>query len=83
MSETIYCGSGKKKSDTWLQITINPDKVRDHIKTFKGKRYIKLNVNIKDTPNEHGKDVSVSVDTWEPDNKLPEVKNESTDDLPF
>ena len=70
----IYCGSGKKKNDTWLQITINPDKIKDHIKEYNGSKYIKLNINLLGEPDKFGKDVQVSVDTYEPKEKS---------DLPF
>jgi len=63
----IYVGSGKKKSDTWLQITINPDKLADHVQEYEGNHFVKLNINIRDQPDRFGKDVAVSVDTWKPD----------------
>ena len=70
MSEkAIYCGSGKKQNDTWLKVTINPDKLRDHIQTFEGNKFIKLNINIKPEKDQYGKDVSITVDTWKPEKK--------------
>jgi len=91
MSDTIYCGSGKKQNDKWLKITINPDKLKDHIQTYEGNRFIKLNVNIKDEKDQYGKDVSISVDTWKPDesqsnnNVITDKPEEITpdDSLPF
>jgi len=65
----IYCGSGKKKNDTWLKVTINPDKIKEHIQEFNGNRFVKLDVNIKPEPDQYGKDVSISVDTWQPEEK--------------
>ena len=96
-SKTIYCGSGKKQTDKWLKVTINPDKLKDHIEEFKGNRFIKLNINIKDEVDDYGKDVSISVDTWKPEPKEEcnkdrvvrqakenlEQLEEDTDDLPF
>ena len=79
MQKKIYCGSGKKKSDTWLSITINPDKIQDYIKEYNGSKFIKLNINILDQPDKFGKDVQVSVDTYEPANKPKKDDN----DLPF
>lgn len=67
--ETIYCGSGKKRGDKWFTITINPEKLRGHIQEFNGNKFVKLNVNIKDEPDQFGKDVSVSIDTWQPEQK--------------
>jgi len=88
MSNTIYCGSGKKQNDTWLKITINPDKIAEHIQEYKGKHFVKLNVNIKDQPDQYGKAVSVSVDTYRPDEEKddpPPVEEEPKPDskLPF
>lgn len=62
----IYCGSGKKKSESWLQISINPEKFGQYIKEYNGTKYLKLNVNILSQPDKYGKDISVSIDTWEP-----------------
>ncbi len=65
--KTIYCGSGKKQNDTWIKASINVAKFKDHIQEFKGHKFIKLNINIKDQADEYGKDVSISVDTWKPE----------------
>lgn len=66
MADTIYCGKGKKKNDTWLQVTINPDIISQHIQEYEGKKYVKLNINIGKT-DKFGKDVQISIDTWKPD----------------
>ena len=36
---------------------------------FKGKKYVKVNINIKDEVDQFGKDVSITVDTWKPDSE--------------
>lgn len=77
MAEKIYCGSGKKKSPKWFSITINPDKIQDHIQEFNGNKFVKLNIAVLDTPNQYGKDVEVTIDTWKPQPK------EESSDLPF
>jgi hypothetical protein len=74
--KTQYCGSGKKQSDSWLKITIDPTKLNDYIQEYQGKKFVKLNINIKPQPDQFGKDVSVSIDTWQP-----EPKQEETDEL--
>lgn len=90
----IYCGSGKKKSDTWLQVTMNPKKFMDYIQEYNGTEFIKLNINIKSEPDKYGKDVEISVDTWKPEKAAPQAaysapKSSPTtssnyvDDLPF
>ena len=76
----VYCGSGKKRNDTWLSITINPDKIKDYIQEYNGSKFIKLNVNILSEPDKFGKDVQVSVDTYNPDKK---ESNQKDTDLPF
>ena len=89
MSEkAIYCGSGKKQNDSWLKVTINPDKLKEYIQTYEGNKFVKLNINIKDEPDQYGKDVSISIDNWKPKDKgytvidkAPEVPDNQ--DLPF
>lgn len=78
----IYCGSGRKQNDSWLKVTINPDKIMDYIQTYEGNKFIKLNINIKDEPDQYGKDVSISVDTWKPNKKDEEPEEEETQDEP-
>ncbi|MGL4790841.1 MAG: hypothetical protein ACRCW1_05460 [Anaerotignaceae bacterium] len=67
MEKKIYCGSGKKKSETWLQVTLNPKKFMEYIQEYNGAEFIKLNINILPEPDKYGKTVSVSVDNWKPD----------------
>lgn len=74
----IYCGSGKKRSDNWLSVSINIDKIKDYIQEYNGSKFVKLNVNVNKEPDQYGKDVSISIDTWKPENK----QNDNTD-LPF
>ena len=95
--KTIYCGGGKKQNDTWFKVTINPDKIQDYIQEYNGSKFVKLNVNIKE-PDQFGKDVSISIDTWNPnsaqnsstqnetknqDNNIDQANNTEEDDLPF
>lgn len=88
MSEVIYCGSGKKQNDGWLKATINVDKFKDHISEFKGHKFIKLNININEKADQYGKDVSISIDTWEPESAMDATASDadtsdSSDSLPF
>jgi hypothetical protein len=97
MEKKIYCGSGKKKSETWLQVTLNPEKFNEHIQEFNGNKFIKLNINVLPQPDKYGKTLSVSIDNWKPDgSKQAESKTQSYasnnqqvnskpdfDDLPF
>ena len=86
-AKKIRCGRGKKKNDGWLQVTVNPEVISQHIQEFNGKKYVKLNINIGE-PDQYGKDVSISIDTWVPNgakqNPLPQANVvEETDSLPF
>ena len=67
MEKKIYCGSGKKKSDTWFQVTLNPEKFAEHVQEFNGSKFIKLNINVLPQPDKYGKTLSVSIDNWKPD----------------
>jgi len=80
--KTIYCGSGKVMNEKWLKVTINPDKLREHIQEYNGNKFIKLNINVKDEADQYGKDVSISVDTWKPEEKQ-ESSSSNSNDLPF
>jgi len=69
MAKVNYVGSGKKQNNTWLKVTINPEKLKDFIQEYEGNKFVKLNINIKDQPDQYGKDVSISVDEWKPEVK--------------
>ena len=81
--KTIYCGSGKKMNESWLKVSINFDKIKDFVEEYKGNKFIKLNVNLKAERDEYGKDVSLSVDTWKPDENTTPKKKEAEEKLPF
>ena len=91
MSEKIYVGSGKKQNGNWLKVTVNPNKLKEHIQEFKGHEFVKLNINISDEPDQYGKDVQITVDQWKPEETLKrddvavEEKSEPVDnsDVPF
>lgn len=86
----VYCGSGKKKSDNWISASINLDKIKEHIQEYNGSKFIRVNINIKPEPDQYGKDVSISIDTWKPEAKekvtyqtAEEFDNELDGGLPF
>jgi len=87
MEKKIYCGSGKKKSDTWISATINIDKIQEHIQEYNGSKFIKVNINVKNEPDQYGKDVSISIDTWKPEESKHKSNfihdNTPLNDLPF
>lgn len=65
--EKIYCGSGKQKTDNWLTITVNPDKLMEYVQEYEGHRFVKLNINLLPELNKYKKDVEVSIDTYKKD----------------
>jgi hypothetical protein len=73
-TKTIYCGSGKTKTGKFgeffsVSICLS-DLPAEHITTANnGKKYINLNINKKQQPDQYGKDLSVQVDTWKPESK--------------
>lgn len=68
--EKIYVGSGKQVTGnygTFRSVNIClTDLPKEYINEYKGKKYIKLNINDKKEADAYGKDVSISVDTWKP-----------------
>lgn len=85
MSDKVYLGNGKKQSATWLKSSIClSDIPQEHTFEYNGKKYVKVNININDTPNQWGKDVSISLDTWQPEEtSVPTVAETGETDLPF
>lgn len=83
--KTIYIGNGKKQKDNWLKSSLCiSDIPKEHTFEFNGKTYVKVNINVKDEVDQYGKDVSITVDTWVPDNQPIEgISKEEKDDLPF
>ena len=82
--KTIYCGGGKKMVADWLKVTVHLDKAKEHFFEYKGNTYLKLNINIKDQPDQYDKDVSLSVDTYQPEEqKETKQEAEAKADLPF
>jgi hypothetical protein len=73
--QKVYCGSGKKKSENWISASINIDKIQEHIQEYNGTKFVRLNINIG-KPDQYGKDVSISVDTWKPEQKSESKKPE-------
>lgn len=66
-NEKIRLGNGKKKNPTWLKASICITDALQHAFEYDGKKYIKVDINIYDQPNQYGKDVSVFLDTYKPD----------------
>jgi hypothetical protein len=70
MSEKIRIGNGTKKSDKWLKSSIClTDIPKENTFEYNGKTYVKVDINIFDKPNKFGKDVSISIDEYKPEEK--------------
>ena len=78
--EKIRCGSGKKKNDTWLQVSVNPEIINQYVQDYNGKKYVKLNINIG-KPDKFGKDISISIDTWTPNGELKPTQPKASSDI--
>jgi hypothetical protein len=66
--KAIYIGNGVKQNESWLKSSFClTDIPKEHMFEFNGKKYIKVNINVKDEADQYGKDVSITVDTWKPD----------------
>ena len=78
MSETkIKIGNGQKKSEKWLKSSIClTDIPKELTFEYNGKNYVKVDINIFDSPNKFGKDVSISIDEWKPSGQQYNVPTE-------
>jgi hypothetical protein len=63
----IRLGNGKKKNPTWLKASICLTDALEHSFSYEGKKYIKVDINVYDEPNQYGKDVAITLDTYKPD----------------
>ena len=87
MTEKIYVGSGTSKFDG-DQVACSlclTDLPQEHMFEYSGKKYIKLIVQKKREADQFGKTHYVAVDTWKPEPKKEEGKEETKEekDLPF
>lgn len=96
--EKIYAGSGKTQSGQYgefykVSICLT-DIPKEYVTTAKnGKEYVNLVVNKKKETDQYGKDLSVTVDTWKPDQsntakpahtpKRQYITDDLEDNLPF
>ena len=65
--QKIRLGSGKKKSESWFKTSLCIDDAIEHSFEYNGKRYVKVDINVFPEPNQYGKDVQVTLDTYKPD----------------
>ena len=84
-NQKIYVGSGKiinGQYGAFRNITLKLDDLKPYIYKYNGKNLINLTVNDKRETDQFGKNVSVTINDFKPDeNKSTIVDN--SDDLPF
>lgn len=74
----IYVGSGKTVSGqygTFRNVTLKVKELKDFIYDYKGQKLVNLTINDKKEPDQFGKNVSVIINEYKPENK--------GNDLPF
>jgi hypothetical protein len=70
----IRLGNGKKKNESWLKASICISDAMQHAFEYDGKKYIKVDINVYAEPNQYGKDVAITLDTYKPEqNKSADV----------
>jgi hypothetical protein len=82
----IRLGSGKKRSASWMTSSICLTDAEAHAYEYNGKKYVNLNINVYDTPNQYGKDVAIYLNEYEKDAAVPKANAFDTapvDNLPF
>ena len=82
----VRLGNGKKRSASWLTAAICISDAEAHAYTYNGKKYVNVNVNIYDAPNEYGKDVAITLNEYKKDEAIPKANSftpEPVNDLPF
>jgi PhoPQ-activated pathogenicity-related protein len=82
----VRLGNGKKRSATWLTAAICISDAEAHAYTYNGKKYVNVNVNIYDQPNDYGKDVAITLNDYKKDEAVPkanEFEAVPSDNLPF
>lgn len=79
--DKIRIGNGQKKSEKWLKSSIClTDIPKDKTFEYNGKTYVKVDINIFDSPNRFGKDVSISIDEYKPKEQSEKPKAQPSND---
>jgi hypothetical protein len=66
----IRLGNGKKRSGSWLTAAICLSDAEAHAYTYNGKKYVNVNINIYDQPNDYGKDVAITLNDYKKEENL-------------
>jgi hypothetical protein len=68
-NKKVRLGSGKKRKDSWLTASICITDALNNAYEYNGKKYVNVNINIAEQPNQYGKDVEITLNTYSPDKK--------------
>ena len=70
-NKKVRLGNGKKRSESWMTATICLSEAKNHVYEYNGKEYVNININVAAQPNEYGKDVSLTLNDYKKEEKLP------------
>jgi hypothetical protein len=70
-NKKVRLGNGKKRSESWMTATICLSEAKNHAYEYNGKEYVNININVAAQPNEYGKDVSLTLNDYKKEDKLP------------
>ena len=81
----LRLGSGKKRNHSWMTSSFCITDAEAHAYEYNGKKYVNININLYDEPNQYGKDVAITLNEFEKDSAVPKanVMEQETYDLPF
>lgn len=91
MAEKIYIANGKEGKygvNFSICLTDIAQKYKEHITEYKGKKYIRLNIQPKREVDQYGKTHAITIDTWKPNQQnkqtyTPSEPEVNPDELPF
>ncbi len=71
MAKEEIIARGKTRHEKWMQITISEKTLHsllydEELDEYEGHRYVKLNINIQDKPDNFGKNITVTRDRYKP-----------------
>ena len=75
MNSKQYIGNGTQKKSDWIKASICLDDIMKYVSdravqpANNGKTYINVDINLKDKPDQWGKDVAISIDTYREDTR--------------
>lgn len=82
----LRLGNGKKRNPTWMTSSFCITDAEAHAYEYNGKKYVNININLYDEPNQYGKDVAITLNEFEKDAAVPKANAFDTapvDNLPF